>query len=332
MRRASTMTRAPSAPWDRSCHMKPNRSCPGVPNRYSLRPSSMVMQPKSSATVVDVFAGIWPARSTPTATEVMAASVLNGRTAAQRIASSPRITLSIRFESCENWKLGRSTTRYPSAARSATSTRATPMCSLSRAATSATDIVVAHSSTMSRCSNDRCACSVTPRSVTRTCASISNVWSTGSARPEVSRYGRSDGRVFASGVPAGSSRSPRTARYGLVSLSGGSSTPSGSSNITSASDGQLQFLDEAGSEHRGGTVGEDRHLVRDRAQARLLGRQHTQRTAHADGAHEQVSLGQLDHHLVGLAEWAAFRYAVREAERRGTDRRQTVRVGPLQPG
>src|SRR6266542_3212604 len=79
MRRASTMTRAPSAPWDRSCHMKPNRSCPGVPNRYSLRPSSMVMQPKSSATVVDVFAGIWPARSTPTATEVMAASVLNGR-------------------------------------------------------------------------------------------------------------------------------------------------------------------------------------------------------------------------------------------------------------
>src|SRR5689334_11580620 len=79
MRRASTMTRAPSAPWDRSFHMKPNRSCPGVPNRYSLRLSSMVMQPKSRATVVDVLAGIAWARSTPAATAVIAASVVSGR-------------------------------------------------------------------------------------------------------------------------------------------------------------------------------------------------------------------------------------------------------------
>src|SRR6266536_483310 len=72
------MTRAPSAPCARSCHMKPNRSCPGVPNRYSLRPSSMVMQPKSSATVVDIFSGTSPVRSISAATEVIAASVVSG--------------------------------------------------------------------------------------------------------------------------------------------------------------------------------------------------------------------------------------------------------------
>src|SRR3989440_2821849 len=79
MRRASTMTSAPSAPCARSCHMKPTRSWPGVPNRYSLRLSSMVMQPKSSATVVAVFAGTSPVRSIWAATEVIAASVVSGR-------------------------------------------------------------------------------------------------------------------------------------------------------------------------------------------------------------------------------------------------------------
>src|SRR2546421_1658236 len=79
MRRASTMTSAPSAPCARSCHMKPTRSWPGVPNRYSLRLSSMVMQPKSSATVVDVLAGTSPVRSIWAATEVIAASVVSGR-------------------------------------------------------------------------------------------------------------------------------------------------------------------------------------------------------------------------------------------------------------
>ena len=38
--------------------MKPNRSWPGVPNRYSLISSSIVIRPKSSATVVWVFAGV----------------------------------------------------------------------------------------------------------------------------------------------------------------------------------------------------------------------------------------------------------------------------------
>src|SRR5205814_1670551 len=58
--------------------MKPNRSCPGVPNRYSLSPSSIVIQPKSSATVVVTFAGTSPVRSMSAATEVMAASVVSG--------------------------------------------------------------------------------------------------------------------------------------------------------------------------------------------------------------------------------------------------------------
>src|SRR2546430_12497988 len=72
------MTKAPRAPYARSGHMKPNRSCPGVPNRYSLISWSMVMQPKSSATVVVVLAGTWPVRSMSAATEVIAASVVSG--------------------------------------------------------------------------------------------------------------------------------------------------------------------------------------------------------------------------------------------------------------
>src|SRR5215216_6577270 len=78
MRRASTMTRAPSAPYARSCHMKPNRSCPGVPNRYSLISWSMVIQPKSSATVVETLSGVCPVLSISAATDVIAASVVNG--------------------------------------------------------------------------------------------------------------------------------------------------------------------------------------------------------------------------------------------------------------
>src|SRR4051794_8651514 len=78
MRRVSTITSAPSAPWTRSCHMKPKRSWPGVPNRYSLTSSSIVMQPKSRATVVVVLDGTWPVWSTEAATEVIAASVVSG--------------------------------------------------------------------------------------------------------------------------------------------------------------------------------------------------------------------------------------------------------------
>src|SRR3954447_27068802 len=72
------MTRPPSAPSTMSSHMKPKRSCPGVPNRYSFRVGSTVMQPKSIATVVVVLRGVWLRSSTPAATSVMAASVVSG--------------------------------------------------------------------------------------------------------------------------------------------------------------------------------------------------------------------------------------------------------------
>src|SRR5256885_4732868 len=72
------MTSAPRAPCTKSCHMKPNRSCPGVPKRYILTSSSMVMQPKSSATVVVVLFGTCPVRSMSALTDVMAASVRSG--------------------------------------------------------------------------------------------------------------------------------------------------------------------------------------------------------------------------------------------------------------
>lgn len=42
-------------PWDSSSQRNQNRSCPGVPKRYSERPDRMVMRPKSMATVVVVF-------------------------------------------------------------------------------------------------------------------------------------------------------------------------------------------------------------------------------------------------------------------------------------
>src|SRR5256885_15670131 len=72
------MTSAPRAPCTKSCHMKPNRSCPGVPKRYILTSSSMVIQPKSNATVVVVLFGTWPVRSMSALTDVMAASVVSG--------------------------------------------------------------------------------------------------------------------------------------------------------------------------------------------------------------------------------------------------------------
>src|SRR5690348_2698644 len=58
--------------------MKVKRGWPGVPNRYSLRLSSMVTQPKSIATVVAVFEPYGSAGSTPTAAIVMSASVVSG--------------------------------------------------------------------------------------------------------------------------------------------------------------------------------------------------------------------------------------------------------------
>jgi hypothetical protein len=58
--------------------MKPKRSWPGVPNRYSFRLSSSRIVPKSIATVVVVFSGTSPVRSISAATSVMAASVVSG--------------------------------------------------------------------------------------------------------------------------------------------------------------------------------------------------------------------------------------------------------------
>src|SRR5437763_2815719 len=250
------------------------------------------------------------------------------------MASSPRITLSIRFRSWLTGNVGRCTTRYPSAARSATSTRATPMCSPSFAATSATDTVSSHSRTISRYSKESRPYAVAPRSVVSTWDSISRLWSTGSARPDVSRYGRSPESALSLAVPAASPSCPRpAARNALVWLSAGASKPSGSGVIAwSAPQRELEFLDQARGEHGAGPVGEQRHLERDGTQARLLGRQHAEQRADADGAHQQVPLVQFDDHLVRLAERVAVGDTVREAEHRRADRGEPVGVGAFEFG
>src|SRR5207245_1502051 len=71
------MTSAPSAPRANSAHMNPNRSWPGVPNRYSFTESSIATLPKSSATVVVVLVGTASVRSTTALAEVIAASVVS---------------------------------------------------------------------------------------------------------------------------------------------------------------------------------------------------------------------------------------------------------------
>src|SRR5689334_18498200 len=58
--------------------MKPNRSWPGVPNRYSFSVASMVTQPKSIATVVVDLPTRMPGSSTPTDSMVITASVVSG--------------------------------------------------------------------------------------------------------------------------------------------------------------------------------------------------------------------------------------------------------------
>src|SRR5438045_918874 len=233
--------------------MKPKRSCPGVPNRYSFSVSSMVRQPKSSAPVVDVLSGTSPVRS---------------------------------------------------------------MCA-------ATDMVSRHSSTIARYSNDRRRYAAAPGSVVRTCASISSVWSTGSARPEVSRYGRNPETLVSSSARS-TSAAPRKALVWLSAEWSGSMTQS-------ASQGELEFLDEARGQHAGGPVGEQRHLERDGTEAGLLGRQHAEQAADADRAHQQVPLLQFDDHLVRLAERMAVGHPVGEAEHRRADRGEPVRVGAFQP-
>src|SRR3954471_9421987 len=78
MRRVSTITAAPTAPRISSSHMNQNRVWPGVPNRYRIRSSAIVMRPKSIATVVVSLPGTLDASSTPCPAEVITASVVRG--------------------------------------------------------------------------------------------------------------------------------------------------------------------------------------------------------------------------------------------------------------
>src|SRR5450432_1684547 len=58
--------------------MNQNRCCPGVPNRYRIRPASSVTRPKSIATVVVVLSGVCDRSSTPADAVVITASVVSG--------------------------------------------------------------------------------------------------------------------------------------------------------------------------------------------------------------------------------------------------------------
>src|SRR3954453_21718467 len=77
-RRVSTRTTAPIAPRTSSSHMNQKRVWPGVPNRYRMRSRSMVMRPKSIATVVVTLPGTCRVSSTPSPADVMIASVVSG--------------------------------------------------------------------------------------------------------------------------------------------------------------------------------------------------------------------------------------------------------------
>src|SRR5437764_15393422 len=77
-RRVSTSTTAPSAPRISSSHMNQNRVWPGVPNRYRMSSSPMVIRPKSMATVVVALPGTFDGSSMPTPAAVITASVVNG--------------------------------------------------------------------------------------------------------------------------------------------------------------------------------------------------------------------------------------------------------------
>src|SRR3569833_2612944 len=78
MRRVSTRTAAPTAPRISSSHMNQKRVRPGVPMRYRIRSSAMVMRPKSIATVVVSLPGTLDASSMPCPAEVITASVVSG--------------------------------------------------------------------------------------------------------------------------------------------------------------------------------------------------------------------------------------------------------------
>ena len=77
MRRLSTRITAPMAPRVTSSHANRKRDWPGVPNRYSTRPESREMRPKSRATVVASFVATAPS-SVPRLISVSGASVVMG--------------------------------------------------------------------------------------------------------------------------------------------------------------------------------------------------------------------------------------------------------------
>lgn len=79
MRRLSTRTSAPSAPYAMSSHRARNRSCPGVPNRYSTIPPGRLIRPKSIATVVVDFSRTPSRSSTGTDASLSRSSVCSGR-------------------------------------------------------------------------------------------------------------------------------------------------------------------------------------------------------------------------------------------------------------
>src|SRR6516162_6514292 len=58
--------------------MNQNRCCPGVPNKYKIKPASSVTRPKSIATVVVVLSGVCDRSSSPSDAAVITASVVNG--------------------------------------------------------------------------------------------------------------------------------------------------------------------------------------------------------------------------------------------------------------
>lgn len=79
IRRLSTRTSAPSAPYAMSSQSARNRSWPGVPNRYSTTPPGRLIRPKSMATVVVAFSRTPSRSSTCAEASLSRSSVCSGR-------------------------------------------------------------------------------------------------------------------------------------------------------------------------------------------------------------------------------------------------------------
>src|SRR6266511_3888425 len=334
MRRASTMTSAPSAPWDRSFHMKPNRSCPGVPNRYSFRSSSMVMQPKSSATVVDVLAGTSVVRSSCAATEVIAASVVSG--GISEIADTvvvlptpkpPAMTIFTgtggRCAPDSGSADGFQSTDHPF--DQVPVVRKWGVRALDEQVTQRGEVGHEHP----------CDADVQPESG----GDLGHGYRGLAPRADL---GGEDlcldlQRVVDRLRPSGGEQvRPQTGDGAAVRRTGVAlgrrlvASAPGGGHVQSAPDGELEFLDEPGGQGHAGPVGELGHFEGNGTEARLLRGENPQGATDADGAHEQVPLGQLDDHLVGLAQRVAVGHPVGEAEHRRADRGEPVGAGAFQ--